>query len=99
MKKLTIGNKTLHSIHLQIVTILESVHGEEIKILKVKPQRTGTGNFLLAKFRTAADPEMTRSRYFAMVRFNNCCDIWLENPASNRDIQNQRNKMKSRTRY
>ncbi|MEO8615180.1 MAG: hypothetical protein ABI600_08580 [Luteolibacter sp.] len=99
MKKLTLGKKTLQSIHLQLETILKSVHGEEIKIKKVKPQRTGTGNFLLAKYRTVADPQLTRSRYFAMVRIGECCDIWLEKPETHRELHEQRNSMKSRARH
>lgn len=98
MKKLTLGKKTLRSLHLQLETILRSIHGGEIEIVKVKPQRTGTGNFILAKYRTMADSTV-RDSYFATARVNGCCDIWLENPSNLREYQKLRNSMKSRARH
>jgi hypothetical protein len=82
MKKLTLGKKTLLSIHGQIETILASIHGGKIEIKKVKPQRTNTENFLWVNYRISTEPQLTRGRIFAMQRVGNCCDVWLESPSN-----------------
>ena len=80
--KLTLGHKTLKSIDLQVVTILQSIHGSGIAIRKIIPRRTDTGNYVCVKFNTPAEPEQTRSRIFAIQRIGDCCDVWLEGPGS-----------------
>ena len=81
-KKLTLGFRTLQSLELQITTILSSMHGGEIAIRKIIPQRTDTGNHVCVKFNAPDDPDQTRSRIFAIQRIGNCCDVWLEGPGS-----------------
>lgn len=98
MKKLKLGKSTLHSIQLQIETILESAHSGEIEISKIKPKRTGTGIFLLAKYRTTADPSLPQSKFFAMFRNGGSCDIWLENPTVQRRLHKQLDREKLRFR-
>lgn len=81
-KKLTLGKRTIQSLELQITTILSSMHGGDIAIRKIIPQRTDTGNHVCVKFNTPAEPLQTRSRIFAIQRIGDCCDVWLEGPGS-----------------
>ena len=84
-KKLTLGFRTLQSLELQITTILQSIHGEDVAIRNIIPQRTDTGNHVFIMFNLLAEPEQTRSRIFAIQRIGNCCDVWLEGPGSPRE--------------
>ena len=79
--KLHLGKKTLASISLQVTTILESLLGGSTEIKQMKPHRLNAGNFVLVRFISSAQPEMERSRLFAVQRIGDCCDVWLEGPA------------------
>lgn len=80
-KKLHLGKPTLRSIEIQILAILQTLYRGKLEISKITPKRTNTGIFLWVKFNTnePADPQ---SRIFAMQRVGECCDVWLETPAS-----------------
>ena len=84
-KKLTLGFRTLQSLELQITTILQSIHGGEIAIRKIIPQRTDTGNHVCVKFNTPTEPDQPRSRIFAIQRIGDCCDVWLEGPGGHNE--------------
>ena len=81
-KKLTLGKRTIQSLELQIMTILQSIHGGDVAIRKIIPHRTDTGNHVCVRFNTPAEPEQMRSRIFAIQRIGNCCDVWLDGPGS-----------------
>lgn len=68
------------SLELQITTILASLNQTEVRIDELKPMRHNSGNFILVKYHTTAEPEVPRSRYFAHQKVRDCCDVWLESP-------------------
>ena len=78
MKKLTLGKKTLHSIQIQVISTLRSLHGGELVISKVTTLRKTSGNFVRVDFRTSANLGQTQSRVFAFEKVGHCCDVWLE---------------------
>jgi len=78
--KISFGRKTLTSIRLQIDIILEAQHRAEIEQLDLKPIARNDGNFVVAKYVCASDPENRRSRLFAVKRFGDFCDVWLAGP-------------------
>lgn len=53
MKKLTIGKKTMSSVKIQVVSILQSLHKAEVALDSIEPVRFDHGNYFLV--RTAFD--------------------------------------------
>jgi hypothetical protein len=80
--KIQLGKPTLRSIEIQVLTILQPLFEGGIEILKIRPKRTDTGNMVLVGFKVLNEPEVRRSSVFAMQRYHNCCDIWLEGPST-----------------
>jgi len=84
MKKLTLGKTTLHSIGIQVTSILRSLHEGEFEIRKLTPLRKTSGSFVRVDFRTSANPGQTHGRIFALEKVGHCCDVWLESETNSR---------------
>jgi len=78
MKKLTLGKTILHSIEIQVTSMLRSMHEGELEIRKLTPLRKTSGSFVRVDFRTSGNPGQTHGRVFALERVGDCCDVWLE---------------------
>ena len=78
MKKLTLGKTTLHSIEIQVISMLRSLHEGEFEIRKLTPLRKTSGSFVRVDFRTSSNPSITHARVFAVEKVGDCCDVWVE---------------------
>jgi hypothetical protein len=78
MKKLTLGKTTLHSIEIQVISMLRSLHEGEFEIRKITPLRKTSGSFVRVDFRTSSNPSKTHARVFAVEKVGDCCDVWVE---------------------
>lgn len=82
MKNKQTFGKAFQHIELQVSTILESIHHEEIKLRKILQRKSGSEKLLLVEFYTKSDPITTRSRLFGVQRIGSAiCDVWLEGPS------------------
>jgi hypothetical protein len=82
MKKLSIGKKTMSSVKLQVVSILQSLHKTDVHIDAIEPVRFDRGNYFLVRYHTKDERNTPRSRYFAHQKVRDCCDVWLESPTA-----------------
>jgi hypothetical protein len=81
MKKLTIGKKTMSSVKIQVVSILQSLHKADVALDSIEPVRFDHGNYFLVRYHKKDEPKTLCSRHFAHQKVRDCCDVWLESPA------------------
>lgn len=76
--KIQLGKAALISVSIQITAILKRLFNDEINIIKIKPERSHTGNFLWVDFNLLSTPGVVLRRRFAMQRVNGCTDVWMD---------------------
>ena len=75
--KIALGQKYLRSVTLQTTTILQALHGSEIRIVKIRPKWTKMGNIVEVKF-LPTDSSQHFHAVFRMQRIGGCLDLWLD---------------------